>query len=129
MTLEANRTLTHQRILIIEKEREIADKVRDALEAGGNHVEIALSPEVGVAIIEQRHMDVVVFDSDQTLPETIDTIEEMRELQPQLPVIVILPKEKKPKRHKVLRRITVGILEKPLDYATLLKEIDKIWKD
>lgn len=119
--------MEHARVLIIEKEREIADKVRDSLELAGHHVEIALSAEVGHAIIEQRHMDVAVFDSDQTLPETIDTIEEMREVRPELPIIVILPKEKRAKKHKVLKKITVGILEKPLDYSTLIKQIYKIW--
>lgn len=119
--------MEHQRILIIEKEREIADKVRDSLEMGGHHVEIALTPETGLSIIEQRYMDVAVFDSDLTLPATIDTIEEMREVQPKLPIIVILPKEKRAKKHKVLKRITCGILEKPLDYTTLLKKIQKAW--
>lgn len=118
----------HQRVLIIEKEREIADKVRDSLEMAGHHVEIALSPVVGLSIVEQRHMDVVVFDSEMTLPDTIGTIEEMREARQDIPIIVILPKEKRAKKHKVLKRITYGILEKPLDYTTLLKKIQKAWK-
>ncbi len=117
----------HYRVLIIEKEREIADKVRDSLENAGHHVEIALSPEVGLSIIGQRHMDVAIFDSELTLPDTIDTIEGMREGQPELPIIVILPKEKRAKKHKILKRITYAILEKPLDYSTLLKKIQKAW--
>ena len=119
--------MEHQRVLIIEKEREIADKVRDSLEMAGHHDEIALNPDVGLAIIEQRHMDVAVFDSELTLPDTIDTIEGMREVRPELPIIVILPKEKRAKKHKILKRITYGILEKPLDYSTLLKKIQKSW--
>jgi len=54
------------RILIVEEDRKIVEQLRDTFEEEGSDVEIALTLDLGLAILRDRRIDLVIINLQTT---------------------------------------------------------------
>ena len=85
-----------KRVLIIEDDKRTVEEIHCVLENNGYETEVALTPQVGLAILAERRMDAAVLDAQ--LEETDSgwtLLKQIRETNPALPIVLInAPKQK-----------------------------------
>ncbi len=77
------------RILVIDDDELLLHTVREMLEDAGHNVAVACNGSAGLAILGKGSFDLVITDITMPKKEGIQTIHEITELQPQLPIIAI----------------------------------------
>ncbi|HJR08681.1 MAG TPA: response regulator [Pyrinomonadaceae bacterium] len=109
------------RILVIEDQEDLAELYKSGLEKAGYAVTNAYTGEEGVAEFEANSADAVLLD--MTLPEMHGTkvLEDIRNLSPSVPVVVVTGETLAESRDVCNRLGVQEYLSKPTGYDDLLR--------
>ena len=109
------------RILIIEDQEDLAALYETTLTKAGYEVSKAYTGEEGVADFQDKGADAVLLD--MTLPEMhgLQTLQEIRALNTNVPVIVATGESSADTRRQCERLGVQNYLTKPVDYNELVK--------
>lgn len=115
---------SYRKVLIFGRERETLETVRGALDGGGYRFETAASGKDGIELIRNDPPDVVIADMDFPGFSGFSLLEEVRAVNPDIPVIVagFDPKD----ALGAFRRGAADFLLKPLDAPELGERIPAV---
>lgn len=118
-----------QRVLVIEDQEDLAALYEQALGKEGYEVSKAYTGEEGVAVFEDDGADAVVLD--MTLPEMhgVQTLQSIRGLNANVPVIVVTGETSDETRRKCERLGVQQYLSKPADYRDIIDAIQRALAD
>jgi len=118
-----------QRIIIIEDQEDLAALYETTLAKAGYAVIKAYTGEEGVAAFQDEGADAVVLD--MTLPEMhgLQTLQELRALNPNVPVVVVTGETSEDTRKQCERLGVQAYLSKPAHHNDLLKAIGRALSD
>jgi len=78
-----------KRILVIDDDELLLDTVREMLEGAGHVISVACDGNEGLALLSTGTFDLVITDIIMPNKEGIETIHDITERQPDLPIIAI----------------------------------------
>src|SRR5215210_504441 len=109
------------RIIVIEDQEDLAALYESGLTQAGYEVSKAYTGEEGFAEFQDRGADALLLD--MTLPEMhgLQTLQKIRELNTNVPVIVITGETSDDTRRQCERLGVHEYLAKPVDYNQLLR--------
>ncbi len=109
-----------QRVLVIEDQEDLAALYESALAKDGFEVSKAYTGEEGVAVFEDDGADAVMLD--MTLPEMhgVQTLQAIRNLNANVPVVVVTGETSDETRRQCERLGVQQYLSKPADYRDIL---------
>jgi DNA-binding response OmpR family regulator len=109
-----------QRVLVIEDQEDLAALYESALVKDGFEVSKAYTGEEGVALFEDNGAEAIVLD--MTLPEMhgVQTLQAIRGLNANVPVIVVTGETSDETRQKCERLGVQEYLSKPADYRDIV---------
>ena len=109
-----------KRVLVIEDQEDLAALYEQALAKEGYEVSKAYTGEEGVAFFEDNGADAVMLD--MTLPEMhgVQTLQTIRKLNANVPVVVVTGETSDETRRQCERLGVQQYLSKPADYRDIL---------
>jgi DNA-binding response OmpR family regulator len=112
-----------QRVLIIEDQEDLAALYEQVLRAEGFEVSKAYTGEEGVAFFEDNGADAVILD--MTLPEMhgVQTLQSIRALNTNVPVVVVTGETSDETRQQCERLGVQQYLSKPADYRDIMNAL------
>ena len=118
-----------QRVLVIEDQEDLAALYESALEKEGFEVSKAYTGEEGVALFEDNGADAVVLD--MTLPEMhgLQTLQAIRVLNTNVPVVVVTGETSDATRQQCERLGVQSYLAKPADPAEIIAALRRAAAD
>jgi DNA-binding response OmpR family regulator len=120
---------TARRVLVIEDQEDLAALYERTLSEAGFRVRSAYTGEEGLALFEDEGADGLVLD--MTLPEMngVQTLEAVRALDPNVPVVVATGDESDDKRRQCARLGVSAYLSKPLGADQLVAAVRRALDD
>jgi len=118
-----------QRVLVIEDQEDLAALYESALGKEGFEVSKAYTGEEGVALFEDNGADAVVMD--MTLPEMhgVHTLQQIRGINANVPVVVVTGETSDDTRQQCERLGVQAYLSKPADYRDILNALRRALSD
>ena len=118
-----------QRVLVIEDQEDLAALYEQALGKDGFEVSKAYTGEEGVAVFEDSGADAVVLD--MTLPEMhgVQTLQAIRGMNANVPVVVVTGETSDETRLQCERLGVQQYLSKPADYRDILNALRRALSD
>ena len=118
-----------RRVLVIEDQEDLAALYEHALTKEGYEVAKAYTGEEGVALFEDNGADAVVLD--MTLPEMhgVETLQKIRGLNANVPVVVVTGETADEIRRQCERLGVQQYLSKPADYRDIMDAIGRALAD
>ena len=116
-------------VLVIEDQEDLAALYESALTQEGYRVAKAYTGEEGVALFEDDGADAVVLD--MTLPEMngVQTLQALRGLNANVPVIVVTGETSEETRRQCERLGVQGYLSKPADHRDIMDALGRALSD
>jgi DNA-binding response OmpR family regulator len=114
-----------KRLLLVDRDLKTVEQLRDPLEARSFDVEIALSGEIGLQILEQRRIDAVLLSvaEDQEEDPRVFVVG-LRERFPDVPVVLVTEGEDVPDLAPEIGAALRASHRKPLSLDGLLADIE-----
>ena len=114
-------------ILVIDDEQPVRAAVTDILEDSGLSVITAEDGEAGVGVYRERQaaIDLVVLDLSMPGQSGEETLRQLRELNPQVRVILSSGYDRAEVAQRFADRVYSGFIQKPYDDLTLISEIKR----
>lgn len=121
--------MAEQRILVIEDQEDLAELYEALLKREGYTVINAYSGEEGLAEFEARAADCILLD--MTLPEMhgLQTLQEIRSLNAQVPVVVITGETSDETRQQCARLGVQEYLPKPAEQKEIISALRRALND
>lgn len=121
--------MDRQRVLVIEDQEDLAALYESALAKEGYAVSKAYTGEEGVALFEDRGADAVLLD--MTLPEMhgVQTLQTIRAMNANVPVVVVTGEASDEIRHQCERLGVQQYFAKPADYREIMGAIGRALSD
>lgn len=121
--------MAQRRVLVIEDQEDLAALYESALDREGFAVSKAYTGEEGVAVFEDDGADAVVMD--MTLPEMhgVQTLQAIRGLNANVPVIVVTGETSDETRRQCERLGVQQYLAKPADYRDIIEALRRAFSD
>jgi DNA-binding response OmpR family regulator len=118
-----------RRVLVIEDQEDLAALYERALSKEGYEVSKAYTGEEGVALFEDRGADAVVLD--MTLPEMhgVETLQKIRGLNANVPVVVVTGETADEIRRQCERLGVQQYLSKPAAYQDIMEALRRALDD
>ena len=118
-----------QRVLVIEDQEDLAALYEQALTKEGYEVSKAYTGEEGVGLFEDNGADAVVLD--MTLPEMhgVQTLQAIRGLNANVPVVVVTGETSDETRRQCERLGVQQYLSKPADYRDIMDALGRALSD
>jgi two-component system response regulator VicR len=118
-----------QKVLVIEDQEDLAALYEKALVKEGYEVLKAYTGEEGVAVFEDNGADAVILD--MTLPEMhgVHTLQSIRSLNTNVPVVVVTGETSDETRQQCERLGVQEYLAKPADYRDIMSAIRRALSD
>ena len=118
--------MTGPRVLVVEDEPRIAQFLAKGLTRGGFEVVVAEDGEVGLFLALTEPLAAVVLDV--TLPgrSGLELLTELRRTDARLPVVMLTGHDDPAARRACLDAGASGFVAKPLVFATLLAEVQRL---
>jgi DNA-binding response OmpR family regulator len=118
-----------KRVLVIEDQEDLAALYESALAKEGYEVSKAYTGEEGVALFEDNGADAVMLD--MTLPEMhgVQTLQAIRKLNANVPVVVVTGETSDETRQQCERLGVQQYLSKPADYRDILAALRGAFSD
>ncbi|MCP4417367.1 MAG: response regulator [Chloroflexi bacterium] len=116
-----------QLILVIDDEKPVREAVTDIMEMHNIDVITAVNGQDGISLFTQRKKDVQLVLLDMSMPgmNGIETLEELRQIDPDVHIILSSGYSQQQIANQVTVNSQVGFLPKPYDLNTL---INKVWQ-
>ena len=118
-------------ILVVDDQRLVCEGIRGMLEAAGFAVLTAESGRTGVALFRRHASAIQAVLLDLRLPgeSASEVFDAMRDLRPDVSVILISGTPEVIAREEFARAGLTGFLQKPFDFATIVRTIREALKD
>ena len=118
-----------KRVLVIEDQEDLAALYESALSTEGYEVSKAYTGEEGVALFEDNGAEAVVLD--MTLPEMhgLQTLQSIRGLNANVPVVVVTGETSDDTRRQCERLGVQQYLTKPADYRDITEALGRALAD
>jgi DNA-binding response OmpR family regulator len=118
-----------QRVLVIEDQEDLAALYESALAGEGFEVSKAYTGEEGLALFEDNGADAVVLD--MTLPEMhgVQTLQRIRGINTNVPVVVVTGETSDETRRQCERLGVHEYLSKPADHNHILAALRRAFAD
>jgi DNA-binding NtrC family response regulator len=110
-------------VLIIDDEAEIRESLQTLLEMEGYQVETAASAQQGLTCIGEHAFDLVLLDLALPDRNGLDLLSELRDHDPQLPVIMITAYGTVENAVRAIQSGAVNFIQKPWDNEKLLADV------
>ena len=110
------------RVLIIDEDRRVVDKLQELLAEKGYEAEIALSGDVGISIIEEREMSVALLNAKVGHKQDWALVRKLKQSAPRLPVVVFDGPKVKGLSREARKAGVTKFLPSPVDVQTLLDQ-------
>ncbi len=107
-------------ILVVDDDRDVRQSLRGALEDCGHSVTEAESGDQALQTLAERRVDAVLLDLDMPGLHGLDALLKIRELAPEMGVIVVTGKNTTENAFKSAQRGAFDFIEKPPDAQHLL---------
>ncbi|MDR0737221.1 MAG: sigma-54 dependent transcriptional regulator [Zoogloeaceae bacterium] len=114
-----------QAILIVEDDAGLREAICDTLELAGRTVFCASGGTEALAILAAQKIAIVVSDVRMSPMDGIMLLKEIRQRQPQLPVLLMTAYAEVDKAVEAMRLGACDFLLKPFEPSALLQQIDK----
>lgn len=111
------------RILLIDDEKEFVTTLAERLELRGYDVEVSESGEGGIQFLKTSGFDAAILDLMMPGLNGIDTLVQIKKIEPDLPVILLTGHGSTKEGMKGMRMGAFDFLMKPLDINELLSKI------
>jgi CheY-like chemotaxis protein len=112
-----------RRVLVVDDEHDMLDILRDLFESERFAVEVADSGERAIELCRRGPFDVAITDLRMTGIDGLDTLRELRQLDPRLPVIVVTGFTSDDTERRCLEAGAFVCLHKPVDLDDLLRVV------
>ena len=115
-----------QCILVIDDEAPVREAVTDIMALHGIEVRTAVNGQEGVDLFARYQEEIQLVLLDMSMPgiNGLDTLTKLRQLNPDLPIILSSGYSQQQVAHEVKVNGRTGFLPKPYDVNTL---VNKIW--
>jgi len=118
------------RVLIADDQWNVCEALRLLLKGDGYDLEMASSPEGAVALLHQEPFDLLLLDLNYTRDTTsgregLDLLTRAREIQPELPLIVMTAWSTLDLAIQAMRRGACDFIQKPWDNREVLSTVRK----
>jgi two-component system copper resistance phosphate regulon response regulator CusR len=115
-----------KRILLVDQNLKTVEQLRDPLEERAFDVEIALSSETGLEILQQRRVDAVLMSIDDAQEEDPATfVRGLRDRFPEVPVVLVSESVDTSELEPALGEALRASHRKPLSLDDLLADIER----
>ncbi|MDR3158726.1 MAG: sigma-54 dependent transcriptional regulator [Zoogloeaceae bacterium] len=114
-----------QGILIVEDDASLREAICDTLELAGRTVFCASGGTEALAILAAQKITIVISDVRMSPMDGIALLREIRQRQPQLPVLLMTAYAEVDKAVEAMRSGACDFLLKPFEPSALLAQIDK----
>lgn len=121
--------IQRQRVLIIDVNRRMVDRLQESFIQSGYEAEIALSSSVGLAIINERHMSVAILSAKMGSDEDWQIVKRLKKTDPRLPVVLFDAPEGKDLSKEAKRAGVERFLVRPVDVETVRQEAIKVMRN
>jgi two-component system copper resistance phosphate regulon response regulator CusR len=115
-------------ILVIEDERKTADALKKGLENNGYEVDVAYDGLSGIKLFEGGNYKLIISDIIMPKLNGIDVCEQIRNSQPNIPILLLTALDSKDSVVKGLNSGADDYLTKPFDFRELLARIRNLTK-
>lgn len=116
---------SRQRVLIIDEDRRTVDRLQEKFLQVGFEAEIALTGEVGVAIVAERYMSVALLSARLGQDAKWELVKKLKEFDPHLPVVLFNGPKIKGLSKEARRAGVAKFLLSDTDTQSLLSETMK----
>jgi CheY-like chemotaxis protein len=110
-------------VLLVDDENAVVRAITRVLRRDGHAVTPAFDGRDGLERFRQARPDIVVLDVDMPAMNGIDCFEQMRALDPSVPIIFVSGQSDADREHDLLAAGASAFLHKPLDLALLARAI------
>ena len=118
--------MEEKKILIVDDNISITRSFSRIFRKIGFLTEIALNGNQAISVIQKNQIDLVVLDLDMPIKNGFETLLEIKEINPQLPVIIVTGQEAKEVRIKVMKAGATNFFTKPVDFKILKNIINML---
>ena len=116
-----------KRILLVDRNLKTVEQLRDPLEERAFDVEIALSGEIGLQVLEERRVDAILLSIDEAMEEDPAAFARvLAGIEPPIPVILVVEAVDTSGHEPQFGDALRAIHRKPLSLDGLLADIDRI---
>jgi len=112
------------RILVVDDNEEFCQNMKDIVELKGYEVLTAYDGFRALELVRQDGLDLVLLDVRMPVMDGIATFREIKQIAPQLPVVMVTAYAVEECVREALREGAFGFLKKPLDFEQLFGVIE-----
>ena len=114
------------KILLLDDEPIVAERVKSSLEMSGYYVDSFISSNDAIDNLKKVKYDILITDLKMSSPDGIEVLQIARELQPDIKAIVITGFATKQTAETVMNKGAVEFLAKPFKLSQLKKILSVI---
>ena len=112
------------KILVVDDNKEFCRNLKDVLEMKDFEVETAHDGFQALELVKQNGFDVVLMDVKMPVMDGLETFKQMKEIIPDIPVILATAYAVEDLIREALREGAFGSLSKPIDFDNLFNIIE-----
>ena len=114
------------KILLLDDEPIVAERVKSSLEMSGYYVDSFISSNDAIDNLKKVKYDILITDLKMSSPDGIEVLQIARELQPDIKAIVITGFATKQTAETVMNKGAIEFLAKPFKLSQLKKILSVI---
>ncbi len=115
--------MSDSRILLVDDEKDFVETLAVRLGARGFRVDVAESGEMAIEKAGEKPFDAVVLDLAMPGMDGIETLQRLRELNPDFQVVLLTGHATVQKATEAMRLGALDLLEKPVEIEALIEKI------
>ena len=120
------KTTNQIRVLLLDDEPIVAERVKSSLEMSGYYVDSFISSNDTIDNLKKVKYDILITDLKMSSPDGIEVLQIARELQPDIKAIVITGFATRQTAETVMNKGAVEFLAKPFKLSQLKKILSVI---
>ena len=120
------KTTNQIRVLLLDDEPIVAERVKSSLEMSGYYVDSFISSNDAIDNLKKVKYDILITDLKMSSPDGIEVLQIARELQPDIKAIVITGFATRQTAETVMNKGAVEFLAKPFKLSQLKKILSVI---
>ncbi len=118
-------TISGNRVLLVDDEEEFTHTLKERLETRGLQVQAVNSGKDAINLVRDKTFDAIVLDLAMPGLDGIDTLKLLKEINPDLQIILLTGQATIQKSVEAMRHGAVDLMEKPADIKELLAKIEE----
>ena len=123
--IEGRRQEAQVRVLLVDDEVDYVEALAERLRTRGFKVDVATSGDQAIEKTRGTDFQAVVVDFAMPMMDGIETIKELRGLDPGIPFILLSGEATIKAGIEAARLGAIDVLEKPVDVSTIVEKLDQ----